>query len=509
MTPVRAPRGAPDREDEQRRRRRRPRSARARRRPTSGRAASRARRGTTRRAAACRRTGPGQEAERPARDESPRERVALLDVLLEDLLPLDPESDEPRQRGGRGDEEERRAWYALRDARPRRRNGTQWSRATSNDRSTTRSGRRSPTLQRRRPGGFAVAALMRPPDAEAGEHDEELWLARAREAAGRGPLGHHTHFTSPTHARPTGGDTGARVRREGGLARATAASAPTLFCGGGWYTDRDVARGLRGARLRRLHPAGDPARRTCSAARPGRSSRRRRASTLDGGALPRRADDARRRRPRAVGRRGPGSPTRVHAYFHDTDLLDGRRRALIVLGAAAPRPPPARDRSRRGSAGSCATAPVRRLDGRRARRARRQPGVESRRAERGAHDSRSARPRRLAADPTPADVRRSRVYLLSRGPLSSALRRRVSVAALVAARRRRARARPLRRARPPRPRLRRHGLLVAALGRPGPAEWLPFLAPITVLVFLQAGLYAPRERRAGPGGSSPRSCSWR
>ena len=33
----------------------------------------------------------------------------------------------------------------------------------------------------------------------------------------------------------------------------------------------------------------------------------------------------------------------------------------------------------------------------------------------------------------------------------------------------------------------------------GPAEWLPFLAPITVLVFLQAGLYAPRERRAGLG----------
>ena len=33
----------------------------------------------------------------------------------------------------------------------------------------------------------------------------------------------------------------------------------------------------------------------------------------------------------------------------------------------------------------------------------------------------------------------------------------------------------------------------------GPAEWLPFLAPITVLVFLQAGLYAPRERRAGAG----------
>jgi len=33
----------------------------------------------------------------------------------------------------------------------------------------------------------------------------------------------------------------------------------------------------------------------------------------------------------------------------------------------------------------------------------------------------------------------------------------------------------------------------------GPAEWLPFLVPITWLVFWQAGLYAARERRAGPG----------
>ena len=30
-------------------------------------------------------------------------------------------------------------------------------------------------------------------------------------------------------------------------------------------------------------------------------------------------------------------------------------------------------------------------------------------------------------------------------------------------------------------------------------EWLPFLIPITLLVFWQAGLYAPRERRAGVG----------
>ena len=33
----------------------------------------------------------------------------------------------------------------------------------------------------------------------------------------------------------------------------------------------------------------------------------------------------------------------------------------------------------------------------------------------------------------------------------------------------------------------------------GPAEWLPFLLPITWLVFWQAGLYAERDRRAGAG----------
>ena len=37
------------------------------------------------------------------------------------------------------------------------------------------------------------------------------------------------------------------------------------------------------------------------------------------------------------------------------------------------------------------------------------------------------------------------------------------------------------------------------LWREGVREWLPFLVPITLLVFLHAGLYAERERRAGLG----------
>ena len=95
-------------------------------------------------------------------------------------------------------------------------------------------------LQRRRPGGFDVIALMRPPDAAHGE-DEAVWLERARAAAARGPFGLHTHWTSPTHARPTGGDPAARVRDEAEWMRERGLE-PTFFCGGGWYTDDDVRR---------------------------------------------------------------------------------------------------------------------------------------------------------------------------------------------------------------------------------------------------------------------------
>ena len=60
-------------------------------------------------------------------------------------------------------------------------------------------------LRRRRPGGFDVIALMRPPDPACGE-DVERWLLRARAVSRQGPFGLHTHWTSPSHARPTGGD---------------------------------------------------------------------------------------------------------------------------------------------------------------------------------------------------------------------------------------------------------------------------------------------------------------
>lgn len=182
-------------------------------------------------------------------------------------------------------------------------------------------------LQERRPGGLSIAALIRPPDAEAGEADEERWLLRAREAADRGPLGHHTHFTSPTHARPTGGDPGERVRREAEWLHARGVR-PTLFCGGGWYTDRSVA--LACAELGYVDC-------TPRASRPPYLPEGAVWAELDspariavGGheltAVPTTHGAGRLARAVAL----PGLPPRVHAYFHDTDLVAGARRSLIV-----------------------------------------------------------------------------------------------------------------------------------------------------------------------------------
>ena len=168
-------------------------------------------------------------------------------------------------------------------------------------------------LQRRRPGGFDVIALMRPPDPEHGE-DEGVWLERARLAASRAPFGLHTHWTSPSHARPTGGDPAARVRAEAIWMREHDLE-PRFFCGGGWYTDDAVRAvvselGLVDCTVRRGVPAPGVLPTTHS---------------LGGLA-------------RAV--LGP-LPAYVHAYFHDYDLFDsGRRLALIAaLGLLARRRP--------------------------------------------------------------------------------------------------------------------------------------------------------------------------
>jgi hypothetical protein len=182
-------------------------------------------------------------------------------------------------------------------------------------------------LQERRPGGFAIAALIRPADGAAGE-DETRWLARAREAAARAPLGHHTHWTSPTHARPTGPGTGERVLAEGRRLRELGLTA-TLFCGGGWYTDAEVAEACaelgyadctpRAARPPYL-PGGAPWAELAAPARialPSGGALRALPTTHSLGDLARTL-----LRPWSL-------PPYIHVYFHDTDLLDRRRRALV------------------------------------------------------------------------------------------------------------------------------------------------------------------------------------
>jgi hypothetical protein len=163
-------------------------------------------------------------------------------------------------------------------------------------------------LQRSVPGGFDVIALMRPPDAAFGE-DEGVWLERARAAAARGPLGLHTHWTSPTHARPSGeGDPAARVRAEADWMR-DRGLAPAYFCGGGWYSDEAVRAtvaelGLVDCTVRGGEPRAGVLPTTHSL-----------------GAL-------------ARGVLGP-LPGYVHAYFHDYDLLDPLRRAALRFSLAA------------------------------------------------------------------------------------------------------------------------------------------------------------------------------
>jgi hypothetical protein len=158
-------------------------------------------------------------------------------------------------------------------------------------------------LQQGRPGGFDVIALMRPPDAAYGE-DIERWLARARTASQRGPFGLHTHWTSPTHARPSGGDPAGRVREEVAWMRAQQLE-PKYFCGGGWYTDDGVRRAL-----------GELALVDCTD----------RLGLPSEGALP--TTHSLGQLARAV--LGP-LPLYVHAYFHDYDLLDSMRRRTLVV----------------------------------------------------------------------------------------------------------------------------------------------------------------------------------
>jgi hypothetical protein len=148
---------------------------------------------------------------------------------------------------------------------------------------------------------FDVLALIRPPDPAYGE-DEARWLERARTLDS---IGLHTHWTSPSHARPTGdGVPAERVRRELLWMRERGLE-PQWFCGGGWYTDDEVAATVQELGLVDCTPRG---------------------GVPHDGVLP--TTHSVGQLARAVLR--PSLPAYVHGYFHDYDLLDTTRRMALL-----------------------------------------------------------------------------------------------------------------------------------------------------------------------------------
>jgi hypothetical protein len=192
-------------------------------------------------------------------------------------------------------------------------------------------------FQSSEPGGFRIAALMRPPAPEA-EKREDLWLDRVAVARVQAPVGHHTHFGGVAQARP-------RDFRRG---RGPAAPRSRVAQGQG-----------RGApvlvRRRLVSDAGDRARphrlRLCglhSDRLPPRVPANRRAPRPNRGAVlapapgwtptARAPDDPLARDGGQTGADAlPITSLPVHVYFHDWDLMDVRRADLLRGLLSAPR----------------------------------------------------------------------------------------------------------------------------------------------------------------------------
>ena len=400
----------------------------------------------------------------------------------------------PRQRQPSTVSSLRRRWA------PRRGNGTRSSPATSSDRSTTASGRASPRSRSARPGGFAIAALMRPPDPAHGEDEAIVARAGAARRPPAGPLGHHTHWTAPDHARPTRQAILARACASEGrvAARARARSRRSSAAAAGTRTPRSQRRAPSSAtstapptayRPPYLAPGGAAAR--------ARRARARRAPL--GRAAARAPVDALARRCSPAGAAAGGL---ARAVVH-----------VLLPRHRSPRPPPRVRFCALVSACSRAGARVLDLDAlaaarsplRRASRGTTWRGLSfhdmSGQARAADGDARVRRRRPTRGGSWRADVRRRpRLYLLSRGPIGRARPALASVAALVALDVARARARDLRRARRARSSSTgsRRPLEPALATRPA-RSGSGSLAPITLLVFWQAGLYAAARAAAGRG----------
>jgi hypothetical protein len=180
-------------------------------------------------------------------------------------------------------------------------------------------------LLRRRPGGFVVTPMLRPP---ADGEDQGVWLERARTAAELAPLGHHTHWGGETQARPTGTiDAAVRVRDEAAWLREHGL-APRYFCGGGWYLDTGLAEVLAelgyvdctATTFRQSYLADDAPRLQLDAPAQLR---------LPSGALLLELPAT-----HSVGMLGRALfrlPPFVHLHFHDWELVDRRRAAAIEV----------------------------------------------------------------------------------------------------------------------------------------------------------------------------------
>ena len=179
-------------------------------------------------------------------------------------------------------------------------------------------------LLRTRPAGFPIASLLRPPfDGE----DGSCFVERAQEAAKHGALGHHTHWESPTGARPKSGVPVERVRREGQWLREQGLE-PRFYCGGGWYVDPDV-----------IAAVADLGYADCTATswRPSYLAAAAPRIGLDQPAWVRLADGRRVLELPTTHSLGAAAralagplPTVVHVHFHDYELLDAQRRFALA-----------------------------------------------------------------------------------------------------------------------------------------------------------------------------------
>jgi len=189
-------------------------------------------------------------------------------------------------------------------------------------------------FQARKPGGFEIAPLMRPPDSTSNE-SESLWVARARILAARGPFGLHTHWGGPQQARPNGGDPAALVREQVAWLEERGLR-PLLFAGGGWYMDECVATalaelGVADCTATAFRPSYlEPGAARVALAEP---TRLRFGGEIDSDSDSQSQTLLELPATHSLGMAARAAlsrlPAYVHIYFHDTDLLDaGRRRAL-------------------------------------------------------------------------------------------------------------------------------------------------------------------------------------